>query len=107
MSEHQRFPDIHPSWLGLPRPDMTPLLASEDEVRAFEEGMGRLTPRRRMVIRSRAEGLSIPEIAAAKCIDPKTVRNHTWIALRTLGLPRQIVRAAYLLGRLEGAKEAR
>jgi DNA-binding NarL/FixJ family response regulator len=82
-------------------------LAMPADVAAFGDRLSRLTPRQVSILRARIAGESIAEIAAALCITEYVVKDHTWAAIKALGLNTgnvlgRVPRAAYLLGRHDG-----
>ncbi len=54
--------------------------------RTMKERVRDLTPRHREVVRLVSLGCTLTEIAAILDIDPSTVGNHTYAAMRTLGV---------------------
>jgi DNA-binding NarL/FixJ family response regulator len=88
----------------IPKPQR--VLTAPGEVDDFRARYAQLTPKPRRVLRARAAGLSIPEIATAEAITEQNAKNLTTVALKALGLNTgpvygRVSRAAYLLGRIE------
>lgn len=62
------------------------LLRASAAAGSESQGVGRLTPREREVLRLLTRGLNNPEIAAALYLSPHTVRTHVGNILRKLGV---------------------
>jgi DNA-directed RNA polymerase specialized sigma24 family protein len=119
MREHTHYPGVHEGWITA-EPPPPPFVVTEWDVQAFRLGLSRLSARDRAIIKARAVGLSIPEVAAAHGIAPHSVKNVIWKAFTTLGVhvgkgvggkvvPVHrfgcMARTAYLLGIVEGKDE--
>jgi DNA-binding NarL/FixJ family response regulator len=104
MREHI---DIHAGWVT--PMEREAVLVTPEELAHFSTQLEHLTPTQRRVLRARAAGQSIPEIAAASLVTASAVRNAGHGALCVLGIDIEnttgrITRAAYLLGRVEGQR---
>ena len=108
MSEHAHF-QPHPGWIEMTHTESLPEIATIEEVEAFGLALAKLTPTERSILRARAAGLSLPEIAAAHFYTEHTIKNSTTRALHALGITTgnwagRVPRATYLLGRVEAGE---
>lgn len=96
---------VHTGWV-IHRSTHPPDLFSPQEIAAFRSRLHHLRPVYRRVLRARASGLSIPEVAAMEGMSEKAVRNATTRAISALGVYVDgrcgaIFTACYLLGYVE------
>jgi DNA-binding NarL/FixJ family response regulator len=100
---------IHSGWL-MPAAHVEPITEPAD-LTMFRRSLPLLSAWERTILDARAAGLSIPEIAAAHDLSETHIKKTMWGTLMILGLDKgvpqtRVTRAAYLLGRVDGERDA-
>lgn len=95
---------VHGSWVTVARVQADADIGDE----TFAERWASLTKRQRAVLRARAEGLTVLQVAERLYVSEQTVKNTITQARMRLALPVEgnalAVRVAYLLGREDERK---